>query len=160
MDISMITGAINSINLARDIGKTFLAVRDFNEMASIVAKLNDELLKAQDSLFRHNAELLSIQQEQFETTKKLREAEESLAERGRYTLVEVSDRMFAYMVNITPAGSHVSNPVPPQVLHYLCQPCFDKGHKGVLKMHTYFGAATSIMECPICKERLIFGPPH
>ena len=145
----MITGAISSINLAKDIGKTLLAIRGFNEVAPVVAKLNDELLKAQDALFRHNTELLALQQKQFEITEELRKAKESIAERGHYTLVEVSDRMFAYRVNIPPVSSDVSNPVPAQVLHHLCQPCFDKGIKAVLKMYTYFGAASSLMKCPI-----------
>ena len=153
----MITGAIGSINLAKDIGKTLLAVRDFNEVAPVVAKLNDELLKAQDALFRHNTELLALQQKQFEITEELRKAKKSLAERGRYTLVEVSDRMFAYRVNIAPVSGDVSNPIPAQVLHHLCQPCFDKGIKAVLKMHTILGGATSLLECPICKEKIIFG---
>jgi hypothetical protein len=73
MDLSLIGAAATSPGLARDFGKAAMAVRDFNEMAAIVSKLNDQILKAQDSLFALQSELLREQQEHFETLKKVRE---------------------------------------------------------------------------------------
>lgn len=90
MDISLVTGAYASLKAAKDIGSALLEVRDFNQTAAKVAQLNDLLLKAQDSLFAHNAQLLELQGEHLETSQKLRKLEETLAERARYTLFEIT----------------------------------------------------------------------
>lgn len=133
MDLTLITAAVNAINVSKDLAKAAIGVRDFNEMAPVVAGLNDQLLKAQQALFAHNAQLLALQHEQFETAKELAKAKEALAEKGRYSLVELSRGIFVYRVNVAPVGSHVGDPVRAEPLHYVCQPCFDKGIKVVLQ---------------------------
>jgi hypothetical protein len=155
MDLSIITAAVSALSAAKELGKAALGVRDFNEVAPVIAQLNDQLLKAQDALFRHNAELLSLQQEQFETAKKLREMEEALTQRGRYSLVELSRGHFAYRVNIAPVNSDVGNPVSAEPLHHVCQPCFDKGVKAVLQRHSFYGAIS--LDCPICGKGVSTG---
>lgn len=155
MDLAVISAAIGAISVAKELGKAALGVRDFNEMAPVIAQLNDQLLKAQDALFRHNAELLALQQEQFETAKKLREMEETLAQRGRYSLVEVSRGQFAYRVNVAVETSEVGNPGRAEPLHYVCQPCFDKGIKAVLQRENFYGAI--YLDCPICETKVSVG---
>lgn len=148
MDLSVITTAVGAISAAKELGKAAMGIRDFNEAAPVIAQLNDQLLKAQDALFRHNAELLALQQEQFETAKKLREMEEALAQRGRYSLFELSPGVFVYRVNVTPGGSDVQNPSGTEPMHYVCQPCFDKGVKAVLaRNETHLRV---IHLCPSC----------
>lgn len=80
MDISLISAAAAAINAARDIGKAAVSIRDFNQMATAVAQLNEQLLKAQDSLFSHQGQLLSMQQEVFGLKDALRQKEAALAE--------------------------------------------------------------------------------
>lgn len=111
--------------------------------------MNDQLLKAQDALFSHNAQLLALQQQLFETTEKLRKAEETIAERGRYSLVDVGGGQWAYRVNIVPTRSGAGEPRAAQSAHYVCQPCFDNGRKVILQ----FGDAMGINQlwCPVCK---------
>lgn len=145
MDFSLIGAASTAISSAREFGKAALAVRDFNQMADIVSKLNDQILKAQDALFTHNAQLLTLQNEHIQTAQKLREMEEALAERGRYTLFELSPGVFAYRMNVLPVASEMSDPLPAEPVHYVCQPCFDKRVKAVLQRHS-----VTAVRCPVC----------
>lgn len=155
MDYSLLAAAGSAISTARDIGKAALALRDFNAFAATISAINDQLLKAQDSLFGHNAQLQALQQENFGMANRLRELEEKLADRGRYTLVEISDRTFVLGVNtevqLTASDpTHVAEPH-----HYICQPCFAKGIKSVLQKYNFCGAIS--LECPLCKERFDTG---
>lgn len=152
MDLSAISAAVSAITVSKELAKAALGVRDFNEMAAVVAKLNEQLLKAQEGLFGHQAQLLALQQEHFETTEKLRKAEKALAERGRYALIELSPGNFAYSANITPVDSEVGNPVSTEPPHNVCQPCFDKGSKAVLRRTVFYG--TEVWTCPVCRIEL------
>lgn len=155
MDLSLIGAMATAITSAKQLATSALAIRDFNEMAAVVSQLNEQLLKAQESLFSHNTELLGLQQKQFETAEELRKLKEALAERGRYTLFELSDRVFVYQMNVVPALGEASDPVGKEPLHYLCQPCFDKGIKSVLQKYDFYGSIS--LECKICKERFSTG---
>ena len=143
MDISLITGAVSSIKQAADIGKTLLNIRDSSMVSQEVLKIQELLLKAQESLFSLSAQLIALQQENFNTTEELRKCKEALAERGRYSLFKLSDEFLAYRVNLSPENANTSG--APEPLHYVCQPCFDKGVKSVLHVGKYSAL------CPICK---------
>jgi len=143
MDISLITGAVSSIKQAAEIGKVLLTIRDTSMVSQEVLKIQELLLKAQESLFSLSAQLIALQQENFNTTEELRKCKETLAERGRYSLFSLSDKFHAYRVNLAPEGTHSISASEP--LHYVCQPCFDKGIKSVLHVGEYRAV------CPVCK---------
>lgn len=150
MDFSFITGTAKGIKTAIDIGRNALAVRDAVLIAGEVARMNDQLLQAQQSLFAHNAALLDLQQIHFETRDKLRIATEQLAEKGRYVLFQTGVGQFAYRVNLAPAQSGTSEPVRSEPLHYICQQCFDRvGEKVVLRFDDSDSAPA--LGCPSCK---------
>jgi hypothetical protein len=152
MDLSMISAAASAITVSKELAKAALGVRDFNEMAPVVAKLNEQLLKAQESLFGHQAQLLTLQQEHFETTEKLRKVEKALAERGRYTLIELSPGNLVYTANVTPVDGDAINPARAEPPHHVCQPCFDKGTKAVLRRSVFYGAED--WTCPVCNTEV------
>lgn len=155
MDLSAVSAVVSAISASKELAKAAIGVRDFNEMAPVIAQLNDQLLKAQDAMFKHNAQLMALQQENFEATEELRKMKEALAERGRYSLVELSDRVFVYRVNVSPSSGDMGNPVSTQPIHHLCQPCFDKGVKSVLQKSSFYGAIS--LECTICDKRYSTG---
>lgn len=80
MDLSLIGAATAALSAARDIGKSAIGIRDFNQVAAAIAQVNDQLLKAQDSLFTHQSQLLAIQQELFGLKDTLRQKESALIE--------------------------------------------------------------------------------
>lgn len=151
MDYSLIPAAIESIRMAKDIGNSILSIRDGNMLSSEVVRMNDQLLKAQEALFSHNTQLLGLQQQLFETSEKLRKAEETIAERGRYTLIETGRGQWAYRVNIPPpVQSGASEPSLPQTPHYVCQSCFDNGRKVVLRLRKAMMGNEFYLACPVC----------
>ncbi|QRX82229.1 hypothetical protein [Glaciimonas sp. PAMC28666] len=155
MDFTLIGVAASAMSAAKEFGKAALNVRDFAEMAPVIAGLNEQLLKAQDALFIHNTHLLALQQKEFETAKKLREMEETIAQRGRYSLVEITTGIFTYGMNISPVSSDVSHPIGAEPMHYLCQSCFDKGIKSVLQRDSLYGSV--YLDCVCCQKKLYNG---
>ncbi len=138
-----------SITTAKDIAKTALNVRDSIVLAETVTKMNDQILKAQDALLALNGDMFAMQQENFRLHEEMRKLKEASAERGRYSLFELSDRVFVYRSN---EGSDAAGTEPG---HYVCQPCFDKGVKSVLRKKNFWGAIS--LECPVCKEEFYTG---
>lgn len=133
MDFSQISAIAAAVGAAKQLGEAALGIRDFNQLSGTVMNLNAQLLKAQEGLLAHNTELLQLQNEHFHAREKLRELEEALRERGRYTLVEVAPGNFAYRVNLTPQESRPGEPSSTEPLHYVCQSCFDNGRKVVMQ---------------------------
>lgn len=133
MDFSSLTAMTSAISLSKDLASAALGVRDFTKIAPIISELNNKLLAAQSSLLVDRQALLALQEEKLEMTEKLRKMEESLAERERYTLIELSTGVFVQRVNATPVDGHVGDPIAAEPLHYVCQPCLSRGFKVVLQ---------------------------
>ena len=139
MDVTQMGIVATSLGVARDISRALLGIRDFNLVAENVAALNDQLLKAQDALLAHNTLLFQLQNEKFETAKQLRELQETLSERGRYTLVDLGKGQLAYRMNVVPAPGATTQPLLAEAPHYICQSCYDNGRKVVLQRNYYMG---------------------
>lgn len=156
MDLTLVTGAVAALRTALDIGKTAVEIRDANKLNEVVIRMNEQLLQAQQSLFTHNAELMTLQQDHFKATQELRELKEALSERRRYTLVELVPGKFAYRADAVPMASGAGNEVRPQPEHYICQPCFDgvSKVKSVLQRSdsTYQRRTMTTWSCPTCKH--------
>lgn len=150
MDISALSAALSAISTAKAISSSAIAARDDAILKPTIIQMNDQLLKAQEALSLLSAHLLSVQQQLFETSDKLRKAEETIAERGRYTLVESGPGNWVYMVNILPEQSRSGKPGGAQIPHYVCQPCFDSGRKVVLVLKD-FPETDPYLMCPVCK---------
>ncbi len=144
MDFSVVTAAMSALTTAKTLGQTLVGLRDFNESAAVVAQLNGELLRAQESLFSLSGQLNELQQENFRTAQELRDLRERLTDRARYALHDIANGVFVYRSNgLTAEGDR-------EPVHYLCQPCFDKGTKAVL----IGGISVNRVEnhvCPVCK---------
>lgn len=154
MDSGLISGAMASVAAAIDIGRNTLAVREGALVSAEVARMNDQLLQAQQALFAHRAELFELQQLHFETSDKLRKAEELLAQRSNYVLVQTGKGQWAYRVNVTPELGAVAQPGLAQAAHYVCQPCLDvRGHLVVLKFSD--GMGPPALFCPVCKDHVV-----
>ena len=151
MDFSQISIAVGALKAAKEIGQAALAFRDFNETAGALTQINEQLLKAQDGLFAHNTQLMELQQKYHNAIDELRKAKEALAERGRYSLFEISDRVFVYRANVAMASAGGDGKGSSEPLHYVCQPCFDKGAKSVLRKYPFW--STIYLQCPTCHEK-------
>ncbi|HDS1216241.1 TPA: hypothetical protein QEF70_002715 [Stenotrophomonas maltophilia] len=151
MDLTSISTAFTAIDLIRKGLSAAIDVRDFNKAAAELSKLNEALISAQTALLAQNGALFELQREKFQATEKLRELEEALAERGRYSLVELAAGHFAYRVNVIPKEGGASQPSGAQPVHHLCQPCFDKGVKSVLQRFVQYSVVH--LRCPVCEQK-------
>jgi len=81
------------------------------------------------SLMEANLAALDLTTKLANSEAKLREFEKSAAEREQYQLHEIAKGRFVYI--------HTGSPDNPKAIssptHYLCQNCFDKGVKSVLR---------------------------
>ncbi|MEA9605737.1 hypothetical protein QY702_04545 [Xanthomonas campestris pv. plantaginis] len=154
MDFGSIATVIASLRSAQELAAATLGVRDFNQSAAAIAQINEKLLAAQQGLLMHNAALLQLQQEHFETAKELRELKEATASQMRYPLVDLGGGKFVYRVEIAPHESRPGEPGSTEASHYLCQPCWDtKGHRSVLQ---YWGSG---WHCTLCRQAYIPNGP-
>lgn len=151
MDFSLIGAAVNSLRLAKDIGAAAIELRDWNQMADEFAKMNGELLKAQDALFAHNAALLDLHGKYADACNELRKMQDALNERGRYTLFEIGTGKFAYRLKFSDVAKVAGEPGVDEPMHFLCQPCFDAGRKMVLLLYPR-SANGPVAQCPHCKH--------
>lgn len=151
MDYSLINTAFTALRAAKDISTAAIELRDWNQMVGEMTKINGELLKAQDALFTHNANLLELQHEMAQMVNDLRLAKEALAERGRYSLFEIGRGKLVYRFNVVQSESEGAEAIAKQPIHYLCQPCFDLGRKMVLRLYPD-AADGPVACCPHCQD--------
>lgn len=151
MDFSLIGAAVNSLRLAKDIGTAAIELRDWNQMAGELTKMNGELLKVQDALFAHNMTLLEMHGKYADACNELRDMKEAMNERGRYALFEIGTGQFAYRLKVGDAGLSSLEPGTNEPMHYLCQPCFDADRKMVLQLFPNAADGPGAM-CPHCRH--------
>lgn len=151
MDFSLIAAAVNSLRLAKEIGAAAVELRDWNQVAAEFAKMNGELLKAQDALFAHNAALLELHGKYADACDELRKLKQALDERSRYALFEIGAGKFAYRLKVGSTGQALAVPGGNEPMHYLCQPCFDAGRKRVLQLYPDAVGGPGAM-CPRCDK--------
>jgi hypothetical protein len=134
MDLTSINMAFASLDLIRKGLAAAIDVRDFNRAAAEVSKLNEALLATQNSAFAQNAAFFELQRKYFETAEDLRKLRETIAEKERYTLFEISHGVFVYRVNQAPQESRAGVPLPPEPEHYICPKCWQDGVKAILNL--------------------------
>lgn len=147
MDVSFISATISALSAAKDIGKSAVGIRDFNALATTVSQLNDQILKAQDSLFAHQSQLIALQEELRQAMERLHLAEKVINDRGSYQLFELSAGVFVYRNKL------VDGDAQPGIYHLLCQPCFDVGRKAVLMREETAGGICHV--CPLCRVKYL-----
>ncbi len=159
MDGISIAAALNAVALTKQAISAAIGIRDFNAAATELAKLNDALLAAQNALLTQNELLFNLQREKFEATEKLRKLEETIAEKSRYSLFEISKGNFVMRLNVAPDQGGAGEPGSAEPMHYLCQPCFGKGTSSVLqRVADLYGVYA---KCTICQAKISTGeqPP-
>jgi len=152
MDLASIGTAFTAIDLIRKGLSAAIDVRDFNQAAAELSKLNEALLSAQAALLAQNSALFQLQSEKFETAEKLRKLEEAISEKARYELFDLGGGVFVYRANASPSTSGAGDPTSTQPQHFLCQPCFDAGKKSVLRRW-----GDREWNCTLCKN---YFSPH
>jgi septal ring factor EnvC (AmiA/AmiB activator) len=158
MDLSLIGAATTALAAAKDIAKVAIGLRDSNQMAAAISQLNDQLLKAQDSLFSHQSQLLTMQQELFGLKDTLRQKETALIQAQdeisqlkkkklnleQYERYRHEGGAWAYRSKETPEGDEE----PP----VYCDNCFQSEELSVLQPGA--GQDRTYLVCQRCKAKI------
>lgn len=148
MDVNMLGTAVSCLTAATDIGKSIVGIRDATVANTKVIEIQELLLKAQQSLFGHSAELQRLQQENFDLRERLRSLESEALNKLNYTLVELKAGNWTLARK---ANKDIPDVFVP--MHYVCQPCFSLGREVVLLRDKFYGAVH--YDCPVCKTRIL-----
>lgn len=154
MSITLIT-AITAVKEGLEILKGAVSARDDslirNAEIALQEKLSNVLLTSLSQVEATHSLELEAQQLRMQVqslTEQVNALKAKQEERGRYQLAQVGQigRVYAYELRSTPEAPE-SEPH-----HYLCQPCFDQGKKGVLADQGPY------LSCPLCQIKLQVRP--
>lgn len=135
MDIAT---AISSTATLLGIAKGALESRDDQKAQQAITQVQSKLLEVTTAALSLSQTNIALTEEIRELRRAAEDAERIAAERSGYELAEITDGSFAYRS----VGSESSSPI-----HFLCQPCYDKTTKSVLRRRT--GAyGDTFWECP------------
>lgn len=127
-----IASAVSAASAMLGIAKTAIAARD-------EFKAQEAITNAQLKLLEVTTAALALSQTNISLTDEIRtlkdaahEREMKSRDREGYALTEVCPGHYAYKSQPSEQGAEIP-------LHYLCQPCYDKGVKSVLRFHQQDG---------------------
>ncbi len=145
-DLTAITGAIGGLKTAHETIKAMIETRDTAVFQSKAIELQTQILAAQSSA-------LAAQSDQFALLETIRKLEEKVAaleawntEKERYTLHQVKDRRFTYILK-----EDVDSPEPT---HQICANCYQNKHKSVLQYETRSPKRASLLVCHYCGSEI------
>ncbi|MDI9240766.1 hypothetical protein QLQ15_17825 [Lysobacter sp. LF1] len=140
---------LEALTITRQALSAALKARDFDQATLELAKLGDALLETQSAALRQTKVLFELQQQHLADAKQIKELQEAVLERARYSLYEVSERVFVYRSKASSEGQGGGEPGTLEPEHYVCQPCFDKGLRVVLQRWPFYMGARAL-RCPGC----------
>lgn len=143
--LAEISSLVSSLAHAKNLGSALLEERDRQKAAAIQIDLTNQIVQAQGQLSQVLGAIIDKDGTIQTLTQRVRELEAQQSEKARYRLAKVGTvgQFFAY--ELRPAAELVERTDEPA--HFLCQPCFDGGKKGVLRQSGIW------MQCPLCNSR-------
>lgn len=117
-----LASALSALKQTFDLIKTGVEIRDDSKIKKGIADFLDKYLALQTSALEIQQQNHKLLDEKRAAESKYKELEAELAEHQKYSLHEVTEGTFAYKC--------ISENQPE---HFLCQNCFDKGIKSVLR---------------------------
>jgi len=119
----MITGLKTAIDLAT----TIKNITDDIELKAKTSELYNSIISLQNGIMSMQAENHSLLQENQMLSKKLMEIETWEKEKTKYSLCEISPKVFVY------ASNRTDNNTEP--FHWLCAKCYNQGIKSILQLN-------------------------
>ncbi|AVI20806.1 hypothetical protein BCV75_06075 [Xylella fastidiosa] len=116
MDLTSINTAASSLKIAMELAGSLVGLRDFSKIETATSQLREALIAAQTALLVQNDTLFQLQREKFDTAEELRKLKETITQKERYTLLEISRGTFVYGMNVPHSRAGPSS----QELRSLC----------------------------------------
>lgn len=136
-----ITALASSLSATFELGKLIVNERDTNKLSALQHELSEKIIDAQTQLSQVLGTVIEQQRHIPVLEERIRELEREAAEKERYVLDRVGNigDFFVYRLRAEAEDGEVD--------HFLCQPCFDAGKKGVLvRNHIHY------LSCPLCNH--------
>lgn len=130
--------ALGALKQTFDVIKTGVEIRDDNKVKVGISDFADKYITLQSTAMRIQQENMEMLERIRQSEAKCQELETNAAEKAKYELHEFKPGVFAYKYN--------QNDKPE---HYVCQNCFDKGIKSVLRYEgegEWYGASYNCAE--------------
>lgn len=146
MDITAIEATVSTVGQASQIVGALLKQRDKAMIAEAVAQLNELLLSAQGQALSAQKEQFALTQTKGDLEKRVLQLENWDADKDRYHLKRIHPGTFAYLLD-------KERVKPSEDVHLMCQPCADKGNKGVLQDASETKNGAMQYHCPLCRTK-------
>lgn len=140
--------AIAALSSAAKLAKGFVDLMRSAERQQILMEFNDQLLNAQNSLFKAQAKYEKLAKVKGDLERKLMEFENWEGEASRYELKELVPGILIYAMK---AGMEKGEPA-----HYLCPHCFEKRQRSILSLPS---PGWTKYVCHQCKFEAVFQGP-
>jgi hypothetical protein len=146
MDITAIEATVSTVSQASQIVGALIKQRDKAMIAEAVAQLNELLMSAQGQALAAQKEQFALAKSKDQLEKRVLQLENWEAEKQRYKLVHAHHGTFAYLLD-------KESVKPGETVHLMCQPCADKGQKGVLQDACETIKGNAQYHCPLCTTK-------
>jgi hypothetical protein len=141
-DLTAIAHALSALKAAKDIAEAMIGLRD-------TAAFQGKLLEFQSKIIDANSASFAAQDERATMLERIRDLEKEVAdlkaweaEKQRYKLKEIGDRVFAQSLKEEAAFGE-----PP---HYICAGCFQERKKSILQHETRVPGRCDVAVCHVC----------
>ena len=134
-----IATALASIQTTVDLIKAGIEARDQGKVRAAVADLSARYADLSMAALALSEKLRAVDASLAQLERENRELRKQLEERLAYKLYEVKPGLFCY--RFEPSADS------EEPAHYLCQPCYDKGVKSVMRQVRFMGESERL-NCP------------
>lgn len=140
-----IGSAIAVFSTLKDLGAGLVNERDRQKAATIQIDFTNQLIEAQTHLMQLLGTVVSQQGQIGALEQRCSDMQAAKAEKERYVLAKVGTEREFYAYRLRASAELVER--ADEVVHFVCQPCFELGKKVVLS-----GNGDGYWECPVCKH--------
>jgi hypothetical protein len=152
-DLTAIMSGISALQTASELAKGLVNLRDTALIQGKVIELQSVILSAQSSALSAQAEQAALLQQIDDLKKEMTRLEAWETEKEKYSLVQLTDGVFAYALKEETEGGE-----PP---HKICASCYQHGSKQILQQETRFPGRVEFLLCHGCgSELIISGARH
>lgn len=144
-----IAAAISSTATMLGLAKSAIAARDESKAQQAITEVQLKLLEVSNAALSLSQTNIALTDEIRTLKDKARQLEMKASERDGYTLTEACPGTYAYKSSHDQDAGNTKS-------HYLCQPCYDKGVKSVLRfLHnkkSEWNSENMAWDCPENKD--------
>ena len=143
-----VSKTVSTLQSAYSLAKDIADLNDAHAVKVQIGELQTQILSAQESALRSQESEAALARQVHELEQRVAQMETWDVEKKRYKLTELPPGVFVYALQKNAEGG--------EPMHYLCETCFNKGHKSVLHNRGHFNGLDHF-ECHACDAKINTG---